>query len=347
MRQLKIQPVIYEYDNLKEFSKEFRIGKDDLIITSQKLYFEYLKDYIKESALIFIENYGHGDLSDTMVELIYESVKKITYERIIAIGDDSVLQLGKIFSLKNLVPLSDLFNNKLEISKEKELVLVPAICGIGNEVTNISTLKFREKVCRKQLAVDELYADSAVLIPQLLNQLTFNIFAESSMKTFMYAVETYLSPKANEYTQLFSEMAVKIILNGYKKIESEGSNIYHSLLRNFLLAGNYTGISLSNTGAGILQDSVYKLADKYDNISYADAEKLIFTTVLKKYEKISLNETMIKFRNIISSQLVCDENNIYYKIDELLDNILPGKTIEEYGIEKKNLNDLLEDIMEN
>ena len=55
--------------------------------------------------------------------------------------------------------------------KNKELVLVPTTCGTGSEVTNISILSLTAKGTKKGLAVEQLYGDSAVLIPELLEDL--------------------------------------------------------------------------------------------------------------------------------------------------------------------------------
>jgi 4-hydroxybutyrate dehydrogenase len=101
MKQLILNPTIYKYDYCKTFCREFRIGKDDLIITNKTIYNSYLKSNVNESAILFRENYGNGEPSDEMVEAMYENIKKISYDRVIAIGGGSILDIGKIFALGN------------------------------------------------------------------------------------------------------------------------------------------------------------------------------------------------------------------------------------------------------
>lgn len=54
---------------------------------------------------------------------------------------------------------------------------MPTTCGTGSEVTNIAILALNSRGTKKGLAVDEMYADSAVLVPELLNGLPFRFFA--------------------------------------------------------------------------------------------------------------------------------------------------------------------------
>ena len=50
------------------------------------------------------------------------------------------------------------------------------------------------------LAVDELYTDYTAIIPELLLGLPFKYFAYSSIDALIHAVEAYVSPKANSFT---------------------------------------------------------------------------------------------------------------------------------------------------
>lgn len=50
---------------------------------------------------------------------------------------------------------------------------MPTTCGTGTEVTNISILALVSRRTKKGLANDAMYADQAVLIPELLGGLPF------------------------------------------------------------------------------------------------------------------------------------------------------------------------------
>ncbi len=311
MRLLKVEPVIYRYKDCDEFWEAFRIGKDDLIITSQNIYYEFLKNNIKESAVILVENYGEGYPSDDMIQSIYESIRKIRYERVIAIGNDHILQIGKIFSLSNVYPVKDLFEQNVEILKEKELVLVPSILGVTNEMTNICTLKFSEEEHMRELIEDELYADSVILIPQLLKILSFKNFIVSSINIFMQASYLYVSLKSNEYIRLFAEKSISIILNGYRKLEKEGREFYINLFEEFLLSNSYINIAYSNISQSFRKENHFM----WDFFCLSD--------YLNKYFDGNSSEDSLKFIDLMSRVLECDKDNVYEIFTGILRNIIP------------------------
>lgn len=139
MKQLMIKPTIYKYETAKEFAEEFSLGKGDLVITNEYIYEPYFGRLNLGCDVLFQEKYGSGEPSDDMAEAMYHNIKK-NYRRIIGIGGGTVIDISKLFALKNVSPVDDLYDGKLPIIKDKELVLVPTTCGTGSEVTNIAIL---------------------------------------------------------------------------------------------------------------------------------------------------------------------------------------------------------------
>lgn len=85
-----------------------------------------------------------------MAEAIYKDIKG-EHKRIIAIGGGTVIDISKLFALKYVSPILDLYDGKLPIEKDKELVLVPTTCGTGSEVTNIAILALNSRGTKKVL----------------------------------------------------------------------------------------------------------------------------------------------------------------------------------------------------
>mgnify|MGYP000248487499 CR=1 FL=1 len=178
MKQLMIKPTIYKYDTCKKFAEEFHIEKGDLVITNEYIYEPFFGKLNLECDVIYQEKYGAGEPSDDMAEAIYKDIKG-EHKRIIAIGGGTVIDISKLFALKYVSPILDLYDGKLPIEKDKELVLVPTTCGTGSEVTNIAILALNSRGTKKGLAVDEMYGDSAfdtgavdrTAVPFLCNQL--------------------------------------------------------------------------------------------------------------------------------------------------------------------------------
>jgi len=263
MKQLIIKPEIYIFDTCKEFIHEFKIWSEDLIITSEHIYASYFEQYKLESNVIFIRKYGRGEPSDEMVEAIYHEIKNINYKRVIGIGGGSVIDVSKLFVLKTISPVLDLFDHKLEFIKDKELILILTTCGTGSEGTNISILELKSRQTKLGLAANELYAGNVVMIPELLEDLPFEFFVTSSIDALIHAIESSVSPKATSYTKIFSYNAMEIILKGYQEIEKHGEEARIPLLKEFLLASNYAGIAFGNAGCGAIHAMSYPLGANY------------------------------------------------------------------------------------
>ena len=203
MQELMLKPTIFKYDTVKEFVDEFKPGKGDLVITNEYIYNPYFGQMNLECDVIFQEKYGAGEPSDDMVEAMYKDIKG-EHKRVIAIGGGTVIDISKLFALRTVSPVLDLYDGKIPPVKNKELILIPTTCGTGSEVTNISILALNSRGTKKGLAVDQMYADTAVLIPELLEGLPFGVFATSSIDALIHAIESSLSPKGNETTRLLA-----------------------------------------------------------------------------------------------------------------------------------------------
>ncbi|MEI3311047.1 MAG: iron-containing alcohol dehydrogenase [Evtepia gabavorous] len=173
------------------------------------------------SPVLFQEKYGLGEPSDEMVEAIYRDMpKEVT--RVIAVGGGGVLDIAKLLVLQHVPPILNLYDGKLPKGKGRDLVLVPTTCGTGSEVTNISILALLSRRTKKGLAHESMFADQAVLIPELLKGLPFSVFATSSIDALIHAIESSLSPKASTTAELLGYQATASILKGYLAIRTRG-----------------------------------------------------------------------------------------------------------------------------
>ena len=345
MKQLMIKPSIYKYRNADEFAREFEVGEGDLVITNQYIYEPYFGPLHLKCDVLFQEKYGAGEPSDDMAEAMYRDMKT-GYKRIIAVGGGTVIDISKLFALKNVSPIDDLYDGKLPVVKDKELVLVPTTCGTGSEVTNIAILALNRRGTKKGLAVDEMYADSAVLIPELLGGLPFAVFATSSIDALIHAVESSLSPKGNETTRMFGYKAIEMILNGYKVIAAEGPEARKPLLEDFLTASNYAGIAFGNAGCGAVHALSYPLGATY-HVAHGESNYAMFTGVMNAYMAIRSDGEIEKLNRYIAGILGCEITEVYIKLEELLNHLLQKKPLHEYGVTEKDLEEFTDSVLEN
>jgi len=346
MKLLNIKPEIHKYNNFKDFTFEFDINNNDLIFTHKFLYDEFIKPLGLFSRFLFVEEYGSGEPSDEMIDMILEKVSNKNYKRIFAIGGGTVIDIAKLLILKDVKNTIDIFEKKIPIIKEKELIAIPTTCGTGSEVTNISIAEIKEKQTKLGIAVDELYPDMAVLIPELLSKLPYKYFVYSSIDALIHAIESYVSPKSNPYSKLFSSNAIEIILSGYKKILDNGPEYRNEIIEDFLIGSNYAGIAFGNTGVGAVHALSYPIGGKY-HVPHGEANYLFFSEVFNSYNKICPNGNIKEVNNIISKILNIQENeNIYEKVDSFLSKLLPKKKLREYGMLESEIEVFTDSVIE-
>ena len=346
MRQLILKPTIYQYENCQDFVNEFAIGEGDLILTNEFIYVPFFEAMNLSADVLFQEQYGQGEPSDEMVDAIYRDMRaKGTFKRIIAIGGGSVLDVAKLLALKNVVPALDLFDKKLEIVRDKGLVMVPTTCGTGSEVTNLSALKLESRKSKLGLGADEMYADAAVLIPELLVSLPFSFFATSSVDAFIHAAEAALSPKATPFTDLLGYKAMEMIIRGYQEIAKNGEAARIPLLGDFLLASCYAGIAFGNAGVGAVHAMSYPLGGKY-GVPHGEANYALFINVFKHYVAISKGGAIGKLNQHLAGLLGCDTDDVYISLEALINQIIPHKPLRAYGVVEADISDFTANVME-
>lgn len=363
----RIVPVIYTLDTAKEFCEEFQIGGQDLILTNPRYYENYFQEYAGEAKVVYARDYGTGEPTDDMADRIYADIKNLDYSRVIGIGGGSILDVAKVLALKEVSPIVDLYDGRREIKKEKELLLVPTTCGTGSEVTSVAVLNVLSKGTKMGLQTDEEFADAAVLIPELLEQLPFGVFATSSLDAFIHASESFLSPRATELSRIFSEKAIRMILSGYQRIAEEGKEAFKLEISNFLLASTYAGIAFGNAGCGAVHAMSMPFSGAH-HVAHGEANYAIFFGVFQAYKRLKPKGAIKAYMDILAEELegknadMAEANtdvpeylkngytdgytDVLEQLEQLFTVILKRKKLREYGVTEEEIPHLAELVME-
>ena len=345
MKEIILKSQISYYDTCKEFASEFHLGNGDLILTNEYIYKPYFGTLGLNVHTIFQEEYGTGEPTDIMVDAILEAAAKTDCRRIIAIGGGTVIDIAKVMAVSAGDPLDSLYAEPEKIQKKRELVILPTTCGTGSEVTNISIINRTRLGTKVGLVSPHMYADEAVLVPELLNGLPFAVFATSSIDALVHAVESSLSPKATTFTKLFGYKAIEMIIRGYQKIAAEGIDARLPLMKDFLIASNYAGIAFGTAGCAAVHATSYPLGGTY-HVAHGESNYAMFTGVLKNYMEIRQDGEIAVMNQFLGSLLGCQNDVVYDKLDELLGTILPKKTLRQYGVKQEELAVFTKSVME-
>lgn len=340
-----IKTTISNCQTFSEFAEAFALSENDLVITRLSLYEPFMKPMNLPCTFVLQNEYGSGEPSDEMMNNILKDVKGKSYSRVVGIGGGTVIDIAKLFVLKDLDNATDAFERKIPIVKGKRLVVVPTTCGTGSEVTNISIAEIKSKHTKMGLADNAILPDDAVLIPELLKGLPFKFYAYSAIDALIHAMESYLSPKANAHTQLFSQKAIEMILNVFMGIAEHGEGYRLNHLEEMLIASNFAGIAFGNAGVGAVHALSYPLGGGY-HVPHGESNYQFLTEVFKVYFEKNpdgsirdLNEILACNLNIDRELLKSDSRIVFQMIDELLSKLVPKNPLRHYGMKPAEIDE--------
>ncbi len=339
MLALRVVPKVYYFDTFKEFNDEFSIGKNDLVLTNEWLYTPYMKPLGIETNVIYQEKFGAGEPSDEMIDAIAAEMKKYEFDRIVAFGGGTIVDICKVLALDVPEKSVDLFTGAVAPVKKKRLVVVPTTCGTGSEVTNVAIAELKSLHTKKGIAVEETYPDVAVLVPETINGLPYKFFVTSSVDALIHAIESYLSPKASPFTEMYSLAAIEMIMAGYKEIVDHGEEERFKYLKEFVLASNYGGIAFGNAGCAAVHALSYSIGGAF-HVPHGEANYQFFTEVFKMYMRKDPKGKIVQATKIFADALGCDpEGDVYGELENFLNKLIAKKPLREYGMVESQIDE--------
>lgn len=337
MQLFKLKTTIDRFESFAEFAKAFELGERDLVITNEFIYEPFMKACNLKCHFVMQEKYGVGEPSDEMMNQILHDVQDKNFDRVIAIGGGTVIDISKLFVLKGLrddVLLA--FDRKIPLEKGKRLVVVPTTCGTGSEVTNISIAEIKSRGTKMGLADDAILADNAVIIPELLRGLPFKFYACSAIDALIHAVESYVSPKASPYSEVFSEAAWRIIIGVFRKIKEQGEAYRFEVMGDMIMASNFAGIAFGNAGVGAVHALSYPLGGAY-HVPHGEANYQFFTEVFMAYERKKPNGRIVELKEKLAKELDCAPADVFVEMDKLLSALIAKNPLSSYGMKEEEI----------
>lgn len=333
MQLFKLKTTVHEFADFKTFATAFELGANDLVITNEFLYEPFMKTCGLPCLFVMQEKYGTGEPSDEMMNHILSDLKGIHYDRVIAIGGGTVIDISKLFVLDGLTNALDAFDRKIPLKRTKKLVIIPTTCGTGSEVTNISIAEIKSRHTKMGLADDAIVADDAVIIPELLRGLPFRFYAAASIDALIHAVEAYVSPKANAYSRVFSLEAMRTIIKVFRQIAGN-PEARHEYASEMLTAANMAGIAFGNVGVGAVHALSYPLGGNY-HVPHGEANYQFFTAVFKLYHAKNPSGAIAPLETLLAELLECPRSEVYEALDKLLGQLISRRPLREYGMKEE------------
>lgn len=334
---------VQKFDSARAFAEEYQIGKGDFILASRHVYETCFAPLGIEAHVEYKSKYGAGEPTDLMIDALLSDFRQTDCGRIIAIGGGAVIDMAKILVLDGGYSAEQIFKREVPLKKARTLIAVPTTCGAGSEVSNVSITELTSIHSKLGLADDSIYADDAALIPELLAELPYSFFATSAIDAFIHAIESYVSPRANLYTRMFSKQAMEMILSGFRQILAHGPEYRLELLDEFLTASNLAGIAFGNAGTGAVHAMSYPLSGVY-HVTHGEANYQFLTAVFGTYQKLNPDGILREVNEVLAGLLNCEGGQVYPELERLLDQIIAKKRLREYGMAEPDIRGFAESV---
>lgn len=128
------------------------------------------------------------------------------------------------------------------------LIAIPTTAGTGSEVTSFSVITDTEKNYKISVKDKNIIPCNAILDPKLLLQTPKSIAAASGMDAFIHAMESYISVRANPFSEAMSEKAMELIGRSIRAFVANRSN--EIAASDMILGSSLAGIAFSSVGLG-------------------------------------------------------------------------------------------------
>lgn len=347
MKQFSLIPCILECGTVREMAEALSLGARDLILTNAYIYNPTFAALDLPCHTLFQEEFGSGEPTDVMVDSILSALAGKDFDRIIAVGGGTVIDIAKALCVAGKGDTVDaLYDRMADLKKEHGLVIVPTTCGTGSEVTNISIINRTTRGIKQGLVHPSMYADDAVLVPELLASLPYPVFATSSIDAMIHAVESFLSPNASPLSELFSTAALRLILSGYRAIAGQDKDAWKARAADFLRASNLAGIAFGNAGCAAVHAMSYPLGGQF-HIPHGEANQLMFAAVLRRYQKKDpTGSKLAALESLLAEVLDVDTPCALDALYTLMDTILARRPLRDYGVTDADVQAFVPNVIE-
>lgn len=338
MKPFNLIPSIAEYSDFAQFAQVADLNEKDLILTNEYIYRPGIAALNLPCQTIFQEKYGMGEPSDVMVDAMLAELSSMEYDRLIAIGGGTIIDIAKVLAVASSTDkVDDLYEKMADLKKIHPLYIVPTTCGTGSEVTSISIINRTTKGVKQGIVSPAMFANEAVLIPDLLLSLPYPVYATSSIDALIHAVESYLSPNACAISEVFSVNAIDMILTSWKLATEAGDqNAWKQYALELLRASNYAGIAFGHAGCAAVHALSYPLGSVH-HIPHGKANQLMFAAVMRKYIEKQPVGKINQFEELIAKVIGTTKETALEDLYSLMDDVLKCTPLAENGVTEDEL----------
>ncbi len=302
--------IVYGIDSINDIDNYIN-NRKALLITSEGFVRRGLVDKIKgktESIVYVVSNIkSHPEFKD--LELIYNEIKNIDFDLIVALGGGSVIDAAKLLSVyndkKDFSFVKDIAKGKVTNDKITVIprISIPTTAGTGSEITPWATLWDMEEKKKYSLHLPGLFGEIALYDPSLTLSVPKKITVQTGLDTLSHSLESIWNKNASPITIKYAIESAKLIMEYLPLLVNDLNNLKYR--DKIMEACMYSGLAFSNTQTAIAHAMSYYIT-AHKNIDHGIACSftlpMLIDKVIGKYDFIDKALTDI-FGELLSKNI--------------------------------------------
>lgn len=187
---------------------------------------------------------------------------------VIGIGGGSALDAAKAVAAFAACPDADtttIFDADFNTHKILPIVAIPTTSGTGSEANAYSVLTLDDGIRKKTLKhIPGTYPRVAFVDPRYTYSLNEHYTVSTALDALSHAIESYLSPKSNEASEMYAVFAAKqiwdvVFMGADAEGKKDAGGFTPSQRRRLSMASMAAGIAINRTGTGFPHPMGYSI----------------------------------------------------------------------------------------
>lgn len=337
-----------------EKEKRWFAGKNIMIVTTGRSlikygYLENLEQWLKKLS-------GNGEL------VIYDKIsqnprlsevreaselgREKNVQVVIGFGGGSALDAAKVVAagIADIDLLDDFLLKGLEpTEKTLPMIAIPTTAGTGSELSKAAILSSSEHHIKSGIRGRYIQPKVAIVDAGYTWSIPEKITMETGFDVLAHAVESYVAVKANPFSEMLSEKAIRIVGQNLCELRNNPDN--HDAREQMAFASMIMGMNLANVGTALPHRMQYPIGIETDTSHGAGLIALYPSWMKHEYEvnsrKIQKVMQWLGYENVSNPQQAFD------MIKDMKVRWGISYSLQSLGIEKEKLNTLAEQVTGN
>lgn len=199
---------------------------------------------------VFVYKISGINPTDEMVVKGLEIMKEVNPDCLIAIGGGSPIDCAKailILAENSELSIEQLTAAKIPDHRKTKFVIIPSTSGTASEVTHVAVITYAKKGLKIAVKSSILRPDIAILDGEITLTMPKSICAQTGMDALTHAIESFITPFADDFTRSLSKEAIEGIVKWLPVSYNEASIVSRQKVHNYQCMA---GMAFSNSGLG-------------------------------------------------------------------------------------------------